>query len=74
MLSVDVAEEPIHKAMEAGAYGYLSKSTPPEELLHAIREAAAGRRFLPAELDAKLQRRRQREELTPRELACCARS
>lgn len=68
MLSVDEAEESVFRAMAAGALGYLGKSTPRQQLLHAIREAAQGRAFLPEPLAAKLRQRRQREELTAREL------
>jgi DNA-binding NarL/FixJ family response regulator len=67
MLSVDVTEESVFRAIEAGALGYLGKSAPRQVLLHALREAAQGRTFLPPELEAKLRQRRQRQELTARE-------
>ena len=40
----------VRQAMEAGADGYLLKSTPPEELINAIRQAARGRKQLSPEL------------------------
>ncbi|MBA3644433.1 MAG: response regulator transcription factor [Chloroflexia bacterium] len=40
----------VHQALEAGANGYLLKSTPPEQLIAAIRAAARGRRQLSPEL------------------------
>jgi DNA-binding NarL/FixJ family response regulator len=40
----------VRQAIEAGADGYLLKSTPPEQLIAAIRNAARGRRQLSPEL------------------------
>ena len=40
----------VREALEAGADGYLLKSTPPEELIDAIRNGARGRRALSPEL------------------------
>jgi DNA-binding NarL/FixJ family response regulator len=40
----------VRQALEAGADGYLLKSTPPEQLIAAIRAAARGRRQLSPEL------------------------
>lgn len=40
----------VRQALEAGADGYLLKSTPPEHLIAAIRNAARGRRQLSPEL------------------------
>lgn len=40
----------VRQAMEAGADGYLLKSTPPDDLIRAIREAARGRKPLSPEL------------------------
>ncbi len=37
----------VRQALEAGANGYLLKSTPPEQLIAAIRAAARGRRQPP---------------------------
>ena len=46
----------VRQALEAGADGYLLKSTPPEELISAIRNASRGRRQLSPELlDAVLE-------------------
>jgi DNA-binding NarL/FixJ family response regulator len=46
----------VRQALEAGADGYLLKSTPPEQLIAAIRAAARGRRQLSPELiDGLLQ-------------------
>jgi DNA-binding NarL/FixJ family response regulator len=40
----------VRQALEAGADGYLLKSTPPEQLISAIRSGARGRRQLSPEL------------------------
>lgn len=46
----------VRQAIEAGADGYLLKSTPPEQLISSIRSAARGRRQLSPELlDGVLQ-------------------
>ena len=38
------------QAIRAGALGYVTKSSPPEELLHAIREVYAGRHILSVDI------------------------
>lgn len=68
MLSIDESEEAVFRALEAGALGYLSKSTPRQQMLQAIREVAEGRSFLPPELAAKVEQRSRRQELTAREI------
>ena len=46
----------VRQALEAGADGYLLKSTPPDQLISAIRSAVRGRRQLSPELlDAVLE-------------------
>jgi two-component system response regulator NreC len=59
------------RAMEAGASGYLFKDAPGEELIEAIRAAAAGESHVSASVARSMERRsRQRgaaPELTPRE-------
>ncbi len=67
MLSIDESEEDIHRALNAGALGYLSKSAPRQELLHTIREVAQGRFYMPQALAQKVRQRRRRDELTGRE-------
>jgi two-component system response regulator DesR len=37
----------VNRAIEAGAWGYVSKDSTPEEILRAIREVGAGRFVLP---------------------------
>jgi len=57
----------IHRALEAGARGYVLKSLPPSELLDVIRQVHAGRRRIPADVAAQLAEHRADEHLTPRE-------
>ncbi len=68
MLTALDGDEDIHKAIQAGAAGYVLKDSPEEKLLSAIRTVAAGERWIPAEIAKRLQSRQMFEELTPREL------
>jgi DNA-binding NarL/FixJ family response regulator len=68
MLTALDGDEDIHKAMEAGAAGYVFKDSTDEKLLPAIRAVASGRRWIPEEVAKRLEARRLFEELTPREL------
>lgn len=68
LLSVDETEEDIHRALEAGARGYLPKSLPREELLAAIRAVHAGAIHLPAAIATRLAERNRRAVLSAREL------
>ena len=68
MLTAHDGDEDIHKAMEAGASGYVLKDSTDEKLLPAIRAVAAGHRWIPEEVAKRLEARRLFEELTPREL------
>lgn len=67
MLSVNDTEEDIHRAMEAGACGYMPKSSEEDETIHAIREVAAGHDFLPPHLAHKLAERNLHSSLSERE-------
>jgi DNA-binding NarL/FixJ family response regulator len=68
MLTALDGDEDIHKAIEAGAAGYVFKDSTDEKLLPAIRAVASGRRWIPEEVAKRLEARRLFEELTPREL------
>jgi len=68
VLSTYVSDEEIYAALQAGAMAYLVKSVGREELIQAIRKAAAGRRHIPAELAARLADRMSRAQLSMREL------
>ena len=64
MLSTHSGEEEIYRAMQAGAYGYLLKSAPRDELLVAIRAVAEKKRYLPPELGARLVKEYKIQSLT----------
>jgi DNA-binding NarL/FixJ family response regulator len=54
-------------ALEAGASGYLLKSSPRTDLLDAIRVVHAGRRYIPPEIAVEIAEHRGEHELTDRE-------
>lgn len=68
MLSTHSGEEEIYRAMQAGARGYVVKSVMREELLRAIREVYAGRRYLDPAVASLLAERVSHRSLTSREL------
>jgi DNA-binding NarL/FixJ family response regulator len=68
MLTTYDGDEDIHKALSAGASGYLLKNATRESLIPAIRAVAAGRRWIPQEVATRLAARKMFEALTPREL------
>ncbi|MFK4707316.1 DNA-binding NarL/FixJ family response regulator [Roseateles asaccharophilus] len=56
------------RAFAAGASGYLLKNAIRRELVEAIRQVHAGRRYLPAEVAAELGQYALQDELSAREL------
>ena len=58
----------IHRALSAGACGYLIKDTLGQELVGGLRAAAAGRRVVPQAVAARLAEFTPRVELTAREV------
>jgi two-component system NarL family response regulator len=68
IFSTFARDEEIHRALRAGALGYLQKSASRPDLLKAIRTVAAGRQSLPPDIAARLQERLTRPDITPREL------
>lgn len=67
MISNYDGDENIHQALAAGAMGYLFKSIVEDELVDAIREVHAGRRYLPRGVAARLDENRAGAQLTRRE-------
>jgi DNA-binding NarL/FixJ family response regulator len=61
-------DEDIHRALSAGAKGYLLKDLLGTELLRAIHAVHNGRRGIPANVAARLAEFTPRVALTPREL------
>jgi DNA-binding NarL/FixJ family response regulator len=68
MLTAFDGDEDIHKAIVAGAQGYVLKSATGEQLVPALRAVAAGKKWIPAEVAERLAKRKEFESLTPREL------
>jgi len=62
-------DEDIFRAVQAGARGYLLKSSPPEDLLQAVRTVHGGGRLLAPEVAARLAERVNSPSLTAREVA-----
>jgi len=60
-------DEDIHRALAAGARGYLLKDMMRSELLNVIRTVRDGRRSIPPAIAARLAEYVPRVELTPRE-------
>jgi DNA-binding NarL/FixJ family response regulator len=61
-------DEDIYRAVQAGAHGYLLKSTMQQEMVAAIRAVHSGKRHIPPRIAARLAQRMSRPELTAREL------
>ncbi|AXC13851.1 two-component response regulator [Acidisarcina polymorpha] len=68
VLTTYAGDENIHRALDAGARGYLIKdSVDDQELVNAISAVRSGRLFIPAKLAIQLVEQGKRVELTPRE-------
>lgn len=68
MLTTFDGDTDIHKALQAGAQGYVLKNATGNELIPAIQAVAAGEKWIPKEVAKRLASRKLFEELTPREL------
>jgi DNA-binding NarL/FixJ family response regulator len=68
MLSTHSGEEEVYRSLQAGARGYILKSAIREELLRAIREVCAERRYLDPAVAPMLAARLSHRSLTGREL------
>jgi DNA-binding NarL/FixJ family response regulator len=68
MLTTSDGDADIHRAMRAGASGYMLKSMPMEQLLDVIRSVHAGKRHIPPEVAVRLAEYMGDDELTAREL------
>ena len=67
VLTTYAGDEDIHRALDAGAMGYLVKDMLAAEVLKVIRSVMAGRRGIPPVVAAKLAEHTPRIPLTPRE-------
>ena len=68
MLTTFEGDANIRRALEAGARGYLLKSTPPSDLVETIRQVHAGRKGIPPNVAARIAEHLGEETLTQREL------
>ncbi|PTY08252.1 DNA-binding response regulator [Opitutaceae bacterium EW11] len=68
VLTAFSGDEDIHRALEAGALGYVLKGTTGEGLIPAIRAVAAGERWIPKDVASRLAVRSSYEALTAREI------
>ena len=68
IISTYICDEEIYHALQMGAMAYLVKSVEREELILAIRKAAAGQRHISAEVAGRLAERVGRSQLSAREL------
>ncbi|TAE77121.1 MAG: DNA-binding response regulator [Verrucomicrobia bacterium] len=66
-VSINDTAEDIHQALEAGARGYIPKSSEKCMIVEAIRSVANGNHFLPPELARRLEERGLRPLLSTRE-------
>ena len=60
--------EQIYRALRAGARGYVLKDVSDSELIQAIQNVFSGRRYLSADIAARLAERMDRSTLTQREI------
>src|SRR5258706_8438194 len=68
MLTTSDGDGDIQRALRGGAFAYILKSMPLNELLAVIRSVHAGRRHVPAEVAARLAEHLSDDYLTMREL------
>jgi DNA-binding NarL/FixJ family response regulator len=61
-------DEDIFNAVQAGALGYLVKSAPQEDIVHAIHTVHQGKRCFPPAIASKLVSRLSHSMLSPREV------
>lgn len=68
MLTTFEGDAEIHRALEAGAQGYMLKSMPRKQLLEMIRRVHAGKKHIPPEVAAHLAEHLGGETLSRREI------
>jgi DNA-binding NarL/FixJ family response regulator len=68
LLSMYEGEEHIWRSVEAGVMGYLPKSSEADDILCAIRHLIGGDTYFLPGIAVKLEARRKRDTLSPREL------
>ena len=68
MLTTFEGDVEVHRALQAGARGYLLKNMPPAELVEVIRLVHAGKKRVPPEIASQLLEHMSDELLTEREI------
>lgn len=68
ILSMSTGDVEIQQALKAGAFAYLSKNMPPQELVEVIRKVHKGKKHIPAEIATRLAEHLGEESLTDREV------
>lgn len=68
VLSAFDGDEDIHRALHAGARGYVLKNSTGDKLVPALRAVAAGQTWIPKEVASQLASRKLLEDLTSREM------
>jgi len=68
MLTTSELDEDIHRAMDAGAAGYLQKNVTREELVRAIHQVHTGGRYMPEATERRLRQLAGRKQLSHREI------
>jgi DNA-binding NarL/FixJ family response regulator len=68
VLTTYEGDENIHRALEAGAQGYLLKASVRKELVQTIREVYVGQRHISTAMATRLAEHTPRVSLSPREL------
>lgn len=68
MLTTVEGDAEIKRSLRAGAAGYVLKTSPPDDLVDAIRAVHSGRRAIPPDVAARLAAHYGDEDLTRREL------
>jgi two-component system, NarL family, response regulator len=68
VLTIRTGDEDIHRALQAGAKGYLLKECSSTQLFEAILAIHNGRRYIPASVAIQLAERPPASDLTDREL------
>lgn len=61
-------DEDIHRAIQAGASGYLLKGLSSAELVKAVEATHRGQRVMPPDVAVRFRQRELRKDLSPREL------
>ena len=68
VLTTSEGDVEIQRAVKAGAQGYLLKRLPPQQIVEAIRQVHAGKKYFPSEIAAGLAEHLGDEALSEREV------